>query len=340
MLTEEEIVKTIAQRANLSEGDVLEKISSKEAELAGLVSRLGAAYIVGKELGVDLVKPVSKELKIKNIVAGMRAVNFVGKIVDIQRLREFETDSGKGAVLNVVFGDETGLIRLSLWDDRAREAVEKLQVGQVWQVLGGMTRADPFGRVEVRLGKYGNLKVADVDIKVSERLSSEKRRVAGEYKATTLDNIEDGDFIEARANLLQLSERQLIHTFCAQCRAKLDPAGISAPKICAEHESGGVEKMLVINGAIDDGYGAVSAAFFRQAAEALIGKPLAEIEKEIAKQGELGFLSTLDIVGEAYQLWGVVRRNKLNGSLELVVHKLKKLDAKEQVSSLLKVVAN
>lgn len=330
MLNEEELIATISDKAKLSKDEIVEMINAKEGEFAGLVSRLGAAYIVGKELGVDLVKPISKELKIKNIVPDMRNVIFIGKIVSVSQLREFETDSGKGYVLNVLLGDETGNVRLSLWDEKATEAVDRLKAGQVWQIIGGYTKKDPSGAVEIRLGKYGNLKAADAEIKT---LAVQEKRPQDGYKKVTLKEIDDQDLVEIKAHLLHVSERQPVYYFCSACKTKLSGTE------CELHKGAKVEKVLIISSVADDGYGATNIVFFRNAAESLIGLDVEKVEKKIKDVGDKSFFESLDIVGEAFQMWGVVKKNRLTNALEIVVHKLKKLNVEEEITSLIKEVA-
>ena len=76
----EGLVKEIAKKAGKPEGEVRKLIEEKQTELSGLVSTEGAAYIVGRELGVSLLKESSRQLKARNIIPGMRSVDFLGRI--------------------------------------------------------------------------------------------------------------------------------------------------------------------------------------------------------------------------------------------------------------------
>jgi len=330
MLSEEEIVTLIAEKSGLQVSEVTERVEAKEAEFAGLVSRLGAAYIVGKELGVDLVKPVSKDLKLKNVVPGMRNVTFVAKIVEVGQLRKFESDDGEGAVLNIILGDESGFVRLSLWDDKAREAVDKLAAGQVWQVIGGYALKDSFGNVEVRLGKWGNLKRVEADIKVAEK-PKQLKRTKGEYRPARLDELIENDFVEVKAHIIHINQREPVLYFCPSCRSRVDAA-----VRCAQHKEAEPDRVLIVSGVADDGYGTCGVVFFRDAAESLVSKKVLEIESLVKQGGNKAFADLLDaVVGEQFRMWGVVRKNKLTGALECVVHKLKKISPKEEAATLL-----
>ena len=117
MLTLENMVKEISEKSGLKEKEVQQLIEEKQLELSGLVSSEGAAYIIGREFGINLLKEKKTQLKIKNILTGMRNVELIAKILLISKPRNFEKNGKKGTVINLVLGDETGSIRLSLWDN-------------------------------------------------------------------------------------------------------------------------------------------------------------------------------------------------------------------------------
>ena len=56
MYSLKDIIQEISKSSGSSESEVKKKIEEKQLELSGLVSAEGAAYIVGKELGVNLLK--------------------------------------------------------------------------------------------------------------------------------------------------------------------------------------------------------------------------------------------------------------------------------------------
>ena len=90
-------------------------------QLSGLISKEGAAHIVANELGVKIFEQASGKLQIKNILAGMRNVEAVGKVTRKFELREFQTENRSGKVASVVIGDETGTIRMVMWGELAEK---------------------------------------------------------------------------------------------------------------------------------------------------------------------------------------------------------------------------
>ncbi len=327
MLTEEELIKTIADKTKTPAEDVLARVNEKEIELSGMVSRMGAAYIVGKELGVNLAKPVNKDLKINSIVPNMQKVNFIGKIVNISPVKEFDTSDGKGKVLNIILGDETGTIRISLWNEKT-EVSERINEGDILEVIGGYTKRDYRGSTEVRLSNYGNLRIVeDVEIEVKES-NIEYSKNSG-YKDMLLDSVTEDEFVRLKAYLVRIFERKIVQNICPVCKSKLTNT------TCEKHGTVNPEKFLVLSGIIDDGYGNINAVFFRDHAESVLKMTAEQVEKEIETKGEKHFFDSLDILGDYLRIKGVVRMNKVTNSLELICHDVKPINTLSEINSIL-----
>ncbi len=76
----QDIIEKIKKETSLPESQINQKIEQKLSQLAGLISKEGAAHIVANELGVKLLEAFQGKLQIKNILAGMRSVETVGKV--------------------------------------------------------------------------------------------------------------------------------------------------------------------------------------------------------------------------------------------------------------------
>ncbi len=327
-LDENEIIKEIQTKTGKSADEILKLVEEKELEFSGMVSRTGAAYIIGRELGVNLVKPSANVLKIKNIVPELSRVTFFGKIIQISQVREFETERGKGKVVNLVLADDTGTIRIPLWNETA-DLVSKengLKAGDVIEITNAYTKRDSFGRAELQLGKYGAIKKND-DVKID--VISEVPSQAESYKDMTLDNISENNFVNVRATILQVFERKMIYRKCSVCKDKLEGM------ICAKHKDAKPEKLLMISAMVDDGYASANAVFFKEAAENLLQKNTDEIEEAILVNGERAIWNNLNIVGKTYNLQALVRRNEVMNRLELTVHKVKGINVSSECTALL-----
>ena len=325
MISEDDLIKTIAEKSNISVADVTEKVDEKELEFSGLISRIGAAYIVGNELGIDLVKPVNKQLKIASIVPNMQKVTFLGKIMRISPVKEFETEDGKGKVLNLTLGDETGTIRMSLWNEKT-EVIGEIGIGDVLEVLGGYTKKDYQGSVEVRLSSYGNLrKMKDVEINVSQSGVTEREG----YRDVRLDSVSGDEFVHVKAYLVRIFERKMVQNICPSCKSKL------ADNVCGTHGTVTPEKLLIVAGVIDDGHDNINAVFFRDSAETVLKMSASDVEREIEAKGERYFFESRDVLGDYLNIKGVVRMNKVTGKLELTCHNVKQVNTIAEINTLL-----
>ncbi|NIO45047.1 MAG: DUF2240 family protein, partial [Candidatus Aenigmarchaeota archaeon] len=84
------IVKKIKEKANLNDEEVNKKILEKQQELSNLVSKEGAAYIIAKELGLDIFQKTKRRLEIKNVVPKLRNLNLTARIVKVFEAKEFK----------------------------------------------------------------------------------------------------------------------------------------------------------------------------------------------------------------------------------------------------------
>lgn len=95
---------------------------------------------------------------IKDLRAGMRNVNLKARILKISEPRFVPTRYGNNAtVSNVLIGDDTGTIKLCLWNKQ----VDKVSVGDVVQIKNA--KASVFrGEKQLSLGTNGTLDHADL----------------------------------------------------------------------------------------------------------------------------------------------------------------------------------
>jgi replication factor A1 len=147
--------------ADVSSEEFEEMVAEKVEEMGGLADDETAAMLVAHELEDE-----GGEVEgVADVEPGMDEVKFVAKIVSIGELRTFERDGDQddGQVVNVEVADETGRIRLSLWDEMAESAIETLQEGEVLRIAGRPTEG--YNGVEVSADKAEV--DHDVEIKVS-----------------------------------------------------------------------------------------------------------------------------------------------------------------------------
>ncbi|MGM0605868.1 MAG: single-stranded DNA binding protein [Halobacteriota archaeon] len=143
-----------------------EAVERKVEEMAGLADEETAAMLIAHELQDEEVNTIA------DIAPGMDDVKFMGKVVSIGERRTFERDGDQpdGRVANIEVADETGRIRVSLWDELADAAVGdeetdgQLDVGQVLRIAG--RPQDGYNGVEVSADKVEPDADAEIDVQV------------------------------------------------------------------------------------------------------------------------------------------------------------------------------
>jgi len=159
------LIERISKGAGLEKAEVERRIEAKKAALSGLISKEGAAQIIAAELSVSFE---DQDMKLSELMPGMKRINVVGKIINLFPVREFEKGGKSGKVVNMILADETGNCRLVLWDTTHIELIEKgdVKVDSVVEIKNGSVRDN-----EIHLGSFSEFKKSD---KVIENVKTEQ----------------------------------------------------------------------------------------------------------------------------------------------------------------------
>jgi ssDNA-binding replication factor A large subunit len=323
----ETIIQKIEEKTGLERKDIEIKILEKQKELSHLVSKEGAAYIVAKELGLNLVPKVKEKrrLEIKNIVPRVRNLTLSGRVVKVFEPREFERKGGKGKVASIILGDSTGTIRLSLWDEQT-EIAEKLKPGMAIETFGAYTRDNGFGGVELRLGEKGGIRI----LKESDLPSLEeiKEKFEKGIRRKSISELRLNDIAEVRAAIVQLFETNVFFEICPECGARVNK--VNDKFVCKEHGKVEPEKTIVLSGVIDDGTMNMRAVFFRDIALQLIGMDMKTV---LDHDGSI--FDIIDVLGKEFVMRGRVRKNKLFNRLEFIVNDVKEVNVRDEINKII-----
>ncbi|RLM59818.1 single-stranded DNA binding protein [Halobellus sp. Atlit-31R] len=133
-------------------------VEDKVEQMGGLADEETAAMLIAHELRDEEVEGVA------DVAPGMNDVKFLAKVMSIGDLRTFDRDGedDDGRVVNVEVADESGRIRITMWDDMAEDAVDSLEIGQVLRVAG--RPKDGYNGVEVDVDKVEPAPDAEVDV--------------------------------------------------------------------------------------------------------------------------------------------------------------------------------
>jgi len=126
----------------------------------------------GLEVSADKVEPdedaevdvqVLDTYQVADLSLGASDVDLVGQVLDTDSVRTFDRDDGsEGRVANLTVGDETGRVRVTLWDDKAGLA-DEFGPGEVVEVGDGYVR-ERDGDLELHVGDRGTVERVDEDV--------------------------------------------------------------------------------------------------------------------------------------------------------------------------------
>ncbi|QHS16872.1 single-stranded DNA binding protein [Halopenitus persicus] len=137
-------------------------VEDKVEQMGGLADEETAAMLIAHELRDEEVETIA------DIEPGMDDVKFLGKVTSIGEIRTFERDDDddreEGRVCNVEIADESGSVRVALWDEMATGAAEELEVGDVLRVMG--RPKEGYNGLEVSANKVEPDADAEVDVQL------------------------------------------------------------------------------------------------------------------------------------------------------------------------------
>ena len=146
--------------ADVSEEEFRAAVEEKVEQMGGLADEETAAKLIAHDLDGGEVETIA------DVEPGLEEAKFLGKVTSVGELRTFERDGDNddGHVLNLEVADESGSIRVALWDDDAVAAADELDTGQVLRVKG--RPKDGYNGVEVSADRVEPDQDADVDVDV------------------------------------------------------------------------------------------------------------------------------------------------------------------------------
>jgi replication factor A1 len=154
----------LASRSDLNRKRIMEIIEEKKRDAGDFLTDETAARIVASELGVKVVKKSFRlKIKIQDLVSGLNDVTVTGQVRAVYPPRTFtRRDWTEGKLANIVVSDESGSLRVVLWDNKV-ELVKKLtlQQDQRIKISHGYVREGRNGKPELHLGERGSIKVIE-----------------------------------------------------------------------------------------------------------------------------------------------------------------------------------
>ncbi|MDY0386421.1 MAG: OB-fold nucleic acid binding domain-containing protein [Methanolobus sp.] len=155
----------------ISKEDFTREVEEKVEQMSGLCDIKTAAMLVAHDHGASETEENQLQ-KISGITPSSANVKFIAKVMSVFPSKEFNRNDGTvGRVANIMVADETGSIRLTLWDEKADFVkTGDIKIGQNYQVAGYVKEG--YSGIEVNIGNNGVL--FETDEKVEARIDSKK----------------------------------------------------------------------------------------------------------------------------------------------------------------------
>ncbi len=323
----DDIIKKINEKSGKSVEEINSKIDEKLKILSGLISKEGAAHIVANELGIKLFEQTGGKLEIKNILAGMRDVETVGKVIRKNELRTFtRKDGGEGKVCSVQIADSSGNIRVVFWGDKA-DLVASVNEGDIIKIISGYVKENN-GFKEVHMGDRAQLVVNPEgetigEVNVQSSRPEATRKTIGELSESDIN-------VEIMGTIVQVFDLRFFEV-CPQCkkRARMRDGSFA----CEEHGNVTPDYSYVLNLILDDGSENIRSVFFRENVDKLTG--LSSTEVVALKDNAEGIDSMKNsLLGEQVKIVGRVNKNDMFNRLEFMARGVVKADPAEEISKL------
>ena len=330
-LSYDEIIAKIKEKSGLSEGELADKVDRKVVQLAGLVSREGAAHIVASELGIKLIEQLSGRLQIKNILTGMRDVETVGKVLQVFDERQFSSGNREGKLASLQIADETDSIRAVLWNEQA-DTAKGISVGDIVKIKSAYVR-ERNGLKELHLNDRSVLIVNPPGETVDVAITPAAANIRQQQKVVrkNLSELSDADsIVEVLGTIVQVFDIRFFEV-CPDCGKRAKP--LNGTFSCGQHGTVQPSYSYVMNTVIDDGTKTMRLVLFRRMAEHLLKKAEQEVLSYRLQPDSFQQVKN-ELLGNFVKAVAKVNKNDMFDRLELVAQEVYEASPDEEITRL------
>jgi replication factor A1 len=328
----EDLIEKVVEASELEKEELEEDVEEKLEEFEGLVSEEGAVHLVAKEHGVDLSESDAADLKIENVVPEMRKVMIKGKVLRVSDMNTFSRDDEEedGKVQNMVLGDDTGTIRVTLWDEQT-EIAENVDEGDVIEMSGCYTVEDDRDNAEVRRGDSAQVKMGDEN----------EREDVDEVEMQSTSEVAISE-VSGEGNSFKVTG-MLMTVYTSNPFYRVDP---DSGDTVRENDDGeyvtedgteveNPEGRLAVSAVLDDGTENIRAVFFGDQARDML-----DLTEEQEKDMDTDAVEEASekVMGKEIEIEGRTRYNDYFDTIEILVNSMKEVDQEEKIDEMLEIM--
>lgn len=221
-----------------------------------------------------LEKNIYDYMKISDIDEDDEDKIVIGRIIELNDIRKFDRDNGDtGTVRNIEIADDTGSMKVVLWD---KDAERDLELGMPLKLQNPRISLDMDNRIEATVGR--GTTVLDPSESEIEKLPTYEELLEMIYVPKTIESLyEDDTNVCVTGVIKEVTTGNNILKRCPNCRSRVsDSIDEYVCENCG-HTFDEPDYLLMIPTRIEDETGEIQATFFDKLAEELIGKKKEEI---------------------------------------------------------------
>ncbi|NVM04644.1 MAG: DUF2240 family protein [Candidatus Helarchaeota archaeon] len=269
------------------------------------------------------------QIKITDLTPESRNVNLIGKCIELGEVREVANDN---KVMEVILGDETGSVILSVWN----EDIQKMKKGESYQIINGYVTTYQ-NRIRLNTGKFGKFEVSEEKV---TKVDMKSNISESEYKPTRKNIIEisENQLVEVRGTILDLISKNLMYDACPKCMKKVtfEDGEIHCPKCGIVPDS---QKRMIYSFTLDDGTNNIRVTVIGETAEKLYkitSEEGQQLNLEKVDDSTQIQLNTEQFLGKEIIVTGRTKKNKLNNQLEIMARNIEEPNVIKEIKNTLK----
>jgi replication factor A1 len=321
-------------------GDVifLRNVKPRESTYRPNTIELNAnVYTQTGKLDKKLTFKTEKVDKIKNLQDKEDLISFEGVVTSIDDLKEVTTKTGDQiSLLSFIISDDTDAIRVTAWSDSADNIVQKLNMGDAYELKNVLIKYNSYSRrKEITYAENSTIKKVDIEFSELKSLKPYNRGEGEKFSRefTKIEEINSPGFYEIKGFIAKPITNITIYEACSKCFKKIDNC------ICDEQSD--TEFRMIISLIIDDESGTIRATFIGDNAEKVINMKTDLVMKIRETPDYEKFLEKIseELVGKDIYVKGKARFSDYSGSYEIMANDMKAIDLSRELEDKLKEIA-
>ncbi|QQR92745.1 MAG: hypothetical protein IPJ89_00685 [Candidatus Iainarchaeum archaeon] len=307
----EEALQLMSEKSGVAKEELQQKVKEKVEKFSGLLTEQGAVVLVSKDLRIPLpyLEKKAMHVPLGKLQNGMANIDIKGKVSAINPIKTFSKGEKEGKYLAVKIKDESGEALFTFWNEQVDDAQQK-QIGMDSEVTIQNARVKTFNnQLQLSLGFNATYTITPGKQEV-RNVAVEKPR-----EAITFSNAQAGQFIQAKASIVEVMPGRGYYIQCEGCKAKPRQLEESCSS-CGRQNT--VKQRLLLPLLLDDGFSTMRAVAFEEQAMQIWGKKKEEIVAALDDEKEKEKMQ-LELMGKRLEVSGKTKTGMDNVSVELLI---------------------